>query len=273
MELMRRQQALGEISGADLAAQETAVAQLEQTVPPLEKQLAQQQDLLADLTGRYPSQMPDQALELSGLKLPAEAPVSLPSALVAHRPDILAAAANLHSASAQVGVAIAARLPNLALTANAGGTATDFSQLFNNGNGFWGLTGELTQPIFQGGELLHKQRGAEAALDQAKAQYRSTVLSAFQNVADSLQALQADSRTLAAAAAAEQSAKRSQTLAQRQLDAGQVSSLIVLNAQQAYQQVRLTRIQAEAARYADTVALYQALGGGWWRKDDPGGVH
>ena len=273
LDLMRRQQALGEISGADVAAQETAVAQLEQTLPPLEKQLAQQQDLLADLTGRYPSQMPDQALELSGLKLPAEAPVSLPSALVAHRPDILAAAANLHSASADVGVAIAARLPNLTLTANAGGAATDVSQLFTHGNGFWTLTGEVAQPIFQGGALLHKQRGAEAALDQAEAQYRSTVLSAFQNVADSLQALQADSRTLAAAAAAEQSALKSQALAQRQLEAGQVSALTLLNAQQAYQQTRLSQIQASAARYADSVALYQALGGGWWRKADAGGVH
>ena len=273
LDLMRRQQALGEISGADVAAQETALAQLQQTLPPLEKQLAQQHDLLADLTGRYPSQMGDQALGLTGLKLPAEAPVSLPSALVAHRPDILAAAANLHTASANVGVAIAARLPSLTLSANAGGAATDPSQLFIHGNGFWALTGEVAQPIFQGGALLHRQRGAQAALDQAQAQYRSTVLSAFQNVADSLEALQADSRTLAAAAAAARTADKSQALAEAQQRAGQVSSLSVLSARQAFQQAKLSRIQAEAARLADTVALYQALGGGWWRDATLSGLH
>ncbi|QUD85978.1 efflux transporter outer membrane subunit [Phenylobacterium montanum] len=266
LDLMRRQKELGEISGADVAAQETAIAQLEQNLPPLERQIGQQQDLLADLTGRYPSQVPDSPLTLSKLSLPAELPVSLPSAVVAHRPDIQAAAANLHVASANVGVAVAARLPSFTLSAAAGGAGTDLSNLFTHGDEFWSLGLDAAQTVFDGGALKHKQKAAEALLDQAEAQYRSTVLSAFQNVADCLAALQADSRTLAAAAAAERSARTSVDLAQKQQEAGQTSSLAVLAARQAWRQARLVRLQAEAARYADTVALYQAMGGDGWRQ-------
>jgi len=228
--------------------------------------LAQQRDLLADLTGRVPSQVSPPRLTLADLTLPQDLPVSLPSQLVAQRPDIRAAAANLNAASAQVGVAIANRLPSFTLTANAGGEASDLSQLFSNGNGFWALTGGVTQPIFDAGDLLHKQRGAEAALDQAKAQYQSTVLSAFQNVADTLEALQADASALRAATAADAAAKTTLDLNKAQAAAGEVGALAVLNAEQAYQQVHIALIQARAARFADTAALYQALGGGWWNR-------
>jgi NodT family efflux transporter outer membrane factor (OMF) lipoprotein len=268
LDLMRRQFELGQIARADLAAQETAVAQAEQTLPPLEKQLAQTRDLIADLTGRFPSEAPADQVDLATLALPDPLPVSLPSKLVEQRPDIRAAEANLHAASAGVGVAIANRLPNLTLTANAGGSATQIADLFSHSNGFWSLAGDVSQPIFQGGALYHRQKAAEAELDQAKAQYRSVVLAAFQNVADTLQALQSDARALNAAQTAEARAEESFAIAKRQLELGQVAGPTVLNAEQAYQAARVSQSQATASRYADTVALFQAMGGGWWNRND-----
>ena len=137
-------------------------------------------------------------------------------------------------------------------------------QLFTSGTGFWGLGAEVTAPIFQGGTLLHQQRAAEAAYTQAAEQYRSTVLTAFQNVADTLTALEQDAEALKAAAAAADAAKITLDLAQRQLQAGYAGYLALLNAEQAYQQGRINLVQAQANRYADTAALFQALGGGWW---------
>ncbi len=268
LEVMRRRLAIGEISRADVAAQETALAQAQQLAPVLEKQLAQEQDLIAVLTGVMPSQAKLEHPEFATLTLPPDLPVSLPSKLVDQRPDIRAASANLQSASAQVGVAIANRLPSLTLSANAGGAATRISQLFTNGNSFWSLSGDLVQPVFQGGALMHRQRAAQAALDQAKAQYRSTVLSAFQNVADTLYALQADSRALQSAVIAEQTSAESLAIARKQLALGQVSGLAVITADQAYAQTRLALIQAQAGRFTDTAALFQALGGGWWGRSE-----
>ncbi len=273
LDLMRRQFALGEIARSDVAAQETVVSQASQPLPPLEKQLAQQQDLIADLTGRFPSEPILDRLDLSTLTLPRDLPVSLPSKLVEQRPDVRAAEANLNSASAQIGVAIANRLPNITLAANVGGESTSLLQLFSNGNTFWTLAETVAQPIFEGGALLHKDRGARAAFDQAKAQYRSAVLSAFQNVADSLQALEADARLLRAADAADRTASESVAIARTQALLGQVNSLVVLNAEVAHDQARIARIQAQAARYADTAALFQSLGGGWWNRDETDDVH
>lgn len=268
LEVMRKQFDLGQIARADLAAQEAAVAIAEQTLPPLEKQLALTRDLLADLTGQPPSEAAMEPLDLSGLAPPDPLPVSLPAKLVEQRPDIRAAEANLHAASAGVGIAIADRLPNLTISANAGGSATQIAQLFSQGNGFWGLAGDAAQPIFAGGALYHRQKAAEAALDQARAQYRSTVLAALQNVADSLQALDADSRALTASAAAEARAAESLSIAKKQLELGQVSGPTVLAAEQASQSAKLTRVQAEAGRFADVAALFQSLGGGWWNAPD-----
>ena len=264
--LMREEQRQGEIARPDVAAQEALVAQAQQTLPPLEKQLAQQDDLIADLTGRFPSEAAPVSIDLASLTLPAELPVSLPSKLVAQRPDIQAAAANLHAASAQVGVAMAARLPSFTLSANAGGQSTDVPGLFSTDNAFWALAGGVTAPLYDGGALKHREKGAEAALDQAKAQYQSTVLAAFQNVADTLQALDADARTLQAAVAADRSAADSLALAQQQFAAGQTASLAVLSAEQTREQASLALTEARAARYADTAALFQALGGGWWNR-------
>jgi NodT family efflux transporter outer membrane factor (OMF) lipoprotein len=266
--LLRARLRQGDIAGPDLAAEEGLAAQAEQTLPPLEKQLAQQNDLLAALTGRYPGEGPPPAIDLASLTLPAELPVSLPSRLVEQRPDVRAAAANLHVASAQVGVAIAARLPTFPLSANLGGQSTDIPSLLASRNAFWTLAAGVSQPIYQGGQLRRRQRAAEALLDEAKAQYRATVLAAFQNVADALQALDADARGLTAAAAIERSAAKSLASARTQLAAGETASDAVLSAEQTHGQARLALIQAQAARYADTAALFQALGGGWWNRTD-----
>ena len=268
LDALRRSLQAGELAAADVAAQEVVVAQADQAIPPLRKQLAQQNDLLAYLVGRTPAEAQLPALDLDKLTLPAELPVSLPSDLVKHRPDVRAAEANLHAASANVGVAIAARLPTFPLTANVGTQSADLGGLFSGPNVFWTLTGAVAQPIYEGGQLKHKQKSAEALLDQAKAQYRSAALAAFQNVADSLQALAGDARALDAAVAVDQAAARSRAAAQKQLDAGEASVLPPLTAEQAQLQARAALTQARAARLADSAALFQSLGGGWWNRTD-----
>lgn len=250
----------------DLAAQESQLAQINAALPPLLKQLAQQQDLLAALAGRFPNQAAAEHFELASLQLPQDLPVSLPSQLVAQRPDVLQAEANLHDASAKIGIATANRLPNIVLSANAGSSAAAIDQLFTSGTGFWGLGVEATAPIFQGGTLLHQERAAKAAYVQAAEQYRSTVLTAFQNVADTLAALEQDADGLNAAAAAANAAKTTMDLAERQVKDGYAANLALLNAEQTYQQSRINLVQAQANRYADTAALFQALGGGWWNE-------
>jgi NodT family efflux transporter outer membrane factor (OMF) lipoprotein len=196
-------------------------------------------------------------------------PLSLPADLIRQRPDIRVAEANLHAANAQIGVAVANRLPQITLTGNAGSTAESMAQLFSPGTLFWTIAGNATQTLFDAGGRFYKQRSAEELTAQAAAQYRQTVLVAFQNVADVLRALQADARAITAAATAEEAANRSIDLVRRQVEQGQVSSPALLNAQQAYLQTSLARVQAQAARLADTVALYQALGGGWWNRKLP----
>jgi NodT family efflux transporter outer membrane factor (OMF) lipoprotein len=256
----------GYANGLDVAAQEALLAQVSATLPPLIKQQAQLRDLLAVLAGRFPNQAPADKFDLSTLQLPEDLPLSLPSALVSQRPDVLQAEANLHDASAKIGIAIANRLPNFVLTANAGSSATAMNQLFTSGTGFWGVGAAATAPIFQGGTLLHHERAAKAAYDQAAEQYRSTVLTALQNVADTLTALEQDAEAVKAAAKAADAAKVTLDLAQRQWQSGYAGYLALLSAQQAYQQGRINLIQAQANRFADTAALFQALGGGWWHR-------
>ncbi len=268
LEILRRQNRAGQIALPDVVAQETAVAQARLLLPPLERQLAQQRNLLAVLTGRFPGDGMAATFQLGSFRLPRRLPLSVPADLVRQRPDIRVAEANLHSADAQIGVAIANRLPQLTLSASNGSAANAISRLFSPDTGFWTLAANVTQPILDGWILENKQRAAEAFRAQAAAQYRGTVLVAFQNVADTLRALQADARMLDAAIAAERSASQSIQLVSRQVEQGQVSLPALLNAQQAYLQTSLARVQAEAARLADTVALFQALGGGWWNRPD-----
>ncbi len=268
VEILKHQLAKGYANRLDLAAQESQLAQVTAALPALVKQAGQQHDLLSVLTGRFPSATPAETFDLSSLTLPQDLPVTLPSSLVAQRPDVRQAEENLHAASAQVGVAIANRLPNIQLTAGVGSTALALGQVFGPGTGFWAIGAELTAPLFDGGALLHRERAAKAAYVQAAEQYRSTVLTAFQNVADTLTAIQTDAEGLKAAAAAADAAKVTLDLTQRQWKDGYAAYLALLSAEQTYQQARINLVQAQASRYADTAALFQALGGGWWRRAD-----
>lgn len=268
LSLLQFRQAKGYAAGTDVVAQQTQLAQNEASLPPLLKQRDQQRDLIALLAGHYPSQLPTQTFTLASFALPSNLPLSLPSALVEQRPDVLQAQANLHAASAQIGVAAANRLPNITLTANAGTNALALGQVFGPGTGFWNIGAALLAPIFDGGTRLHQERGARAAYKETAEQYRGTVLTAFQNVADTLAALKHDAETLKATAAAADAAKTSLDLARLQYKDGYAAYLSVLNADQAYQQARLSLVQAEADRFTDTAALFQALGGGWWHRPD-----
>jgi NodT family efflux transporter outer membrane factor (OMF) lipoprotein len=268
VEALKYQNVKGFSSGVDLAAQEAQLAQTEAALPDLLKQRDQQRDLLAVLCGRYPSQAPQDAFQLSGLTLPQDLPLSLPSTLVAQRPDVLQAEANMHSASAQIGVAVANRLPSIQLTGDSGTTALTLGGLFGPGTGFWDLGAAATQTLFDAGALKHRENAARAAYTQSLEQYRSTVLGALQNVADTLAALEHDAEAVKAQAKATDAAKVTLDLSERQWKEGYASYLTVLNAEQAYQQARIGLVQAQASRFSDTVALYQALGGGWWRRAD-----
>lgn len=264
----KKQFALGDVSEGDLAAQEATLEQTRASLPPLQKQLAQQRDLLATLSGRTPDQDVSASFSLDSLQLPQDLPLTLPARLVEQRPDVRMADAQLHAACAQVGVAFAARLPNINITANWGSATDQMHTLFGSGTGFWNIGAAVTAPLLDGGTLKHKQRAAEAAYKEAAEQYRSTVLTALQNVADTLHALQSDAEAMAASARAEQAAAHSFGIAQKQYALGDISMVALLNVQVTYRQAQLNLIQARATRYADTAALFQALGGGWWNRHD-----
>jgi NodT family efflux transporter outer membrane factor (OMF) lipoprotein len=266
LDILQVQYRLGSISMAQVSAQQATLAQVEATLPTLEQQETMQHDLLAQLTGRVPSQMPNIDLDLSMLTLPQQLPLSLPAALVEQRPDIREAEAQLHAATANVGVAIANMLPNISLTADAGTTATALSQLLASGTRYWSYGATLSQTLFEGGALLHKKRSAVALMDQAGAQYRSTVLQAFRQVADTLAALEADARTLEAQLRAERAAASSLAIVRQNMQLGSASYLDLLTTEGLYEQAVVALAQARAARLSDTVALFQALGGAWWKR-------
>jgi NodT family efflux transporter outer membrane factor (OMF) lipoprotein len=268
LKILRDQFRFGYAMRIDVAAQEAALAQAKALLPPLQKQYEQTRDLIRALVGNLPNQDVAEKFELASLHLPEELPVSLPSKLVEQRPDVRAAEEQMHSASAEVGVAIANMLPQFNITAAAGGAASELGQILGPGGAFWSLGAGVTQPLFDGFTLLHRKRAAQQALIQAEAQYRSTVISAFQNVADTLHALVSDATALSAAVEAEQAAKVTLDLTMRQSQKGYVNYLTLLAAQQTYQQAVASRVQAQAMRFGDTAALYQALGGGWWHRDE-----
>ena len=268
LQTVRRQFELGGATGTDVATQEAQVATAQTVLVPLQTQLAQTRDQLAAYLGRAPSEVQIPALDLDAITLPDTLPVSVPSALLDQRPDIRAAEATLHQDSADLGVAIANRLPNVTLTATVGSQSPDFHQLFSPTNGLWSLVNQAAQPIFDAGQLLHAQRAQRAALDSAASAWRNTVVTAYQNVADVLVALQNDATYLQASVDAERASARSLSLASLQYKLGGVSYLSVLTAQQSYQNASLALLRARALRYTDTIALFQALGGGWWHRDD-----
>ena len=268
VEILHKQLQLGYVMGIDVANQESALAQAKQLMPPLNKQYEQTRDLIRALCGDLPNATIDEDIDLSSLRLPSDLPVTLPSKLVAQRPDIRAAEEQLHSASAQVGVAVAARLPQFTISGAFGGAASQIPQMFASGAPFWNLIGNIAQPIFDGGTLLHHERAAEEALKQAQAQYRSTVITAFQNVADTLHAIQSDADALVACSEAEQATHKVLTLTEKQYQLGYVNYMTLLSAQQAHQQSLVTLVQAQTNRFGDTAALFQAVGGGWWNRNE-----
>jgi NodT family efflux transporter outer membrane factor (OMF) lipoprotein len=270
--LIERQYDLGTQTRADVLQQQSNLAAVRATLPALQQQLDTAQHQLAVLTGQFPHDMAPAEFTLADLKLPEDLPVSLPSALVAQRPDIQAQQATLWQASALIGVATANMLPQLTLTGSAGDESLLFASWFKPGSGIWNVSAGLTTPIFAGGTLRAKRRAAIDSYDEALAQYRLTVLNAFQNVADTLTALDHDAQALNAQNESVGAAQASLALIQRQYDAGAVNYVSLLTAQQSYQQARIAYVRAIASRYADTISLFQALGGGWWHRSDPGAL-
>jgi len=267
LKIIKAQFELGATSKADVLQQEAQVAQTEATLPPLKQNLVANYHSLSVLIGSLPSEASLPTFDLDHLYLPANLPVTLPSLLVRQRPDVRAAEAQVHVMSAQIGVATANLLPQVVLNSNTFGYQSDtLSQLFNPANQYWNWGGQILQTVFNGGALLAKRRAAVSAFQQAAAQYRQTVLQAFQNVADTLRALQHDAQALKAQKAAEIAAQQALDLTFQQYRLGGVNYLSLLTAQRTYQQARINRIIAETARYNDTAALFQALGGGWWNR-------
>ncbi len=269
LDVLRRQLEIGYANRNDVALQEAALAQVKATLPPLRKALAQQRDLLAALAGTYPSDEPRQTFKLANLSLPTDLPVSLPSQLIEQRPDVRAAQEQLHAASAQIGVATANMLPNFTISANGGYMNTVIAGLLSPANEFWLLSGNVTQTVFDGGILLHELQGAKDTYNAAAWTYRGTVIGAVQNVADSLRAVQNDADALKATRDFERASKISFDLARQQMQTGNANVLLLLTAQSTYLQAVIQVVQARAARLADTAALFQALGGGWWNRPAP----
>lgn len=262
VDLLQRRQQLGDVGARDVAAQTTSLATAEAALPPLQRALDHQTALIATLIGVAPGTPLPPLPPLDALTLPAVLPAALPSQVVANRPDVRAAQAAMQGAGNDVGAAIAARLPQITLSATGGGTATDFGSLFANSNLFYQLIGAVAQPIFHGGALRRQQRAAEAALDGAKAAYRGAVLAAFVDISDALSGLRTDGTALDAATRASDAARRTLVFTRRQAELGSVDSLALLNASAQEAGASLSLVQARAARLADTVALYQAAGGG-----------
>ena len=266
LDVVERRLQVGGATLADVLAQRTQLAQTEAALPPLERDLEQTRHQLAVLVGKLPSEVALPRFNLNEMSLPEDVPVSLPSSLVRQRPDIRAAEALLHSASARVGVATANLYPQITLTGNIGSVATTAGALFDSASTIWNLSAGLLQPVFHGGALTAQRSAAVAAYNQTVAQYRVVVLESFQNVADVLRALESDARSLKALAEAEMIAQDALELTRKQFEAGAVSYLSLLNAQRQSLEARLGAVRARAARLADTAALFQAMGGGWWNR-------
>jgi NodT family efflux transporter outer membrane factor (OMF) lipoprotein len=269
LDVIKKQFELGAVTKADVLSQEAEAAATKAELPDIEKQFDLTRHALSILVGKFPgsSDMPE--FKLESLHLPQELPVSLPSSLAHHRPDIRAYEALLHQACAEVGVATANLYPQITLSAGYGFEAIGTNILFNGESAVWNLGAGLLQPVFHGGELTAKRKAAIAAYDQTKAQYKQTILEAFQDVADVLRELEADAKTLKAQTEAETIAKSALELIEKQYELGAVGYPALLISQRDYEKTKVNVITAKAQQYADTAALFQALGGGWWnRKSD-----
>ena len=268
LKVVQRQFDAGGASRADVLTQQSQLATNEAQLPALQKALAQAQHRLAVLAGRTPDDATVPDFTMGELSLPEELPLSVPAQLVRQRPDVQAAEALLHQSMAQLGVATANMYPQLNLTGSIGSEGVTYGQLFKQGSFVWSIGAGLTQPIFHGGALLYQKRAAHANLERAAADYRQAVLAALEDVADTLRALEGDALVLQATTTAESDARDALNIVKMQYQAGGVSYLALLIAQRQYQLAVQSRVQAQATRYADTAALYQALGGGWWNREN-----
>jgi NodT family efflux transporter outer membrane factor (OMF) lipoprotein len=269
LDITQRRFSVGAASRADVLQQQSTLQATLATLPSLRSQLAQQRNQLAAYVGSLPADYTGEGFNLDSLNIPQDLPVSLPSKFVEQRPDVREYSALLHQATAQIGVATANMLPQITLSASYGQDASKWANIFSPSSNVYSLIGSITQPIFKGGQLLHQRRAAVAAAQEAAANYQATVITAFQNVSNTLYALQGDAETLAAQATAERSAADSLTLVQAQYKNGGASYLQVLSSEQTYQTAAVALVKARAQRFADTAALFQALGGGWWNRSGP----
>ncbi|MGH8114736.1 MAG: efflux transporter outer membrane subunit, partial [Rhodanobacteraceae bacterium] len=265
LDLTRTRYQLGATSQFDVLTQESQLASSEARLPQLQQARDAARHLLATYLGEFPAEADGmQVPALADLRLPSALPVSLPSTLVRERPDIMAAEAQLRAANAQVGEAVARMYPNLELTGSFGDQSNHTSTLFDPASRLWDLAASLVMPLFEGGTLRAQKHATQAAYRAVFANYQSTVLGAFRNVADVLRALQHDSSFLDAQARAMQAAQQALVLVKTQYQAGGVDFLSLLTSETQFQNARIALVQAQAQRYADTAALYVALGGGEW---------
>ncbi|HMI96589.1 MAG TPA: efflux transporter outer membrane subunit [Micropepsaceae bacterium] len=268
LDLLNQQFELGAVARGDVLAQQSQLAATQASLPPVQKQLEQTRNTISILTGRFPSESQIPNLQLTDLSLPQDLPLSLPSKLIEQRPDIRASEALLHTASAQIGVATANLFPQFTVTGGFSDNASELGSFFNGANTGWSILAGFTAPIFRGGTLRAQERAAYDVFDRTAAQYRGTVLNAFANVANVLAALQLDAENVKTQLYAEQTAQQSLEITQERFQAGAIAYLSLLDAQRTYQQARIALVIAQANRFADTVALFQALGGGWWNRQD-----
>lgn len=262
LDITERRVEAGGLPKYEVNRQRTAAEQTRATIPPLEQQLAVVNHQLAVLIGKAPAEAAIESVSLDNLQLPNELPLSLPSSLVRQRPDIRAAEALMHQASANVGVATANLYPQIVLSGSLGGIGTSF----NAGSDVWNIGASLAQPIFNGGALRAEKRKAVDAYQEAGGAYQQTLLQAFLEVANALRAIEHDAQTLQARTEAAAQAEVTYQIASQRYSAGGISQLALLDAQRQYVQAMLDRTSSAASRYADSATLFQALGGGWWNE-------
>ncbi len=265
LNILNQQYKVGGVSQENILTQVATLEQTKAMLPPLELSLSQAKHALSVLVGGFPEE-PLPEIDLKTLRLPTELPLTMPSRLVRQRPDVRASEALLHAACAQIGVATARLFPQITLTGNEGWLNNTWQQLFTSTTNVWSIATLATQPIFKGNSLRALRRAAIASFQETSAQYQQTVLQAFQNVADVLSAIEIDARLLQTQIKADDAARAALILATKQYRLGAINYINLLTAQDQYLNIHLKKIQAQAVRYTDTVALFQALGGGWWHK-------
>jgi NodT family efflux transporter outer membrane factor (OMF) lipoprotein len=264
LEITEAQVRAGTSAYASVLSVRSLIATNKASLAPLRQKISAADHLLATLEGVFPSEANLSEIDLSSLALPNDLPVSLPSELVRQRPDILSAEAQLHVASANIGVATAAMFPSISLSGTYGAGGTSFGNLSTDSFRFWSIGPSITIPLFQGGSLWNGRKAAIDAYQQSLVNYRQTVLAAFEQVADALKALEYDAQALEA----QRDAAGALSLPQAGYRAGTVGYLDVLIADVQLHQATIAYLQAVAQRHQDTVALFVALGGGWWNGQD-----